>query len=125
MQILVNQQNLDFTLEMEKTVGDVYRELSKWLETSGYVIIRMLGDNEEYNLDETSSWNTTPVEDVGVLDVTAQSPAESLFSVYQVIYDYFELLEKALGNEAFDEIREIISEFESTKTGACTHPLVL
>ena len=80
MEITVNQQNLDFTLELENTLGEVYRELTKWFEPSGYIITHMEGDSEEYNLDEPAAWNDTSIEDVTVLDLTVLSPLESAHS---------------------------------------------
>ena len=113
MQIRVNQQNLDFTLELEKTVGEVYRELSQWLDTSGYVITRVLGDDREYNLDHKAGWEGTPLNDVSVLEVTAQSPVESMLSMYNVLFDYLELLEGTVRNDDREGIQDVIREYEN------------
>ena len=118
MQILVNQQNLDFTLELEKTVGEVYLELSKWLGTSGYVIIQIQGDDHEYDLDETASWKSTPVDDISVLHVIAQSPVESMLSMYSVLFDYFEILE----NVAVQPIIEVPPFTSKTSVPKSTIP---
>ncbi|WCL48801.1 hypothetical protein [Leptospira sp. GIMC2001] len=52
MLIFVNDHKLDINLEKEKTVGEVYQGVSKWVETNGKYVVSCFADGKDYGTSE-------------------------------------------------------------------------
>lgn len=52
MEIFVNDHKLDVNLETEKTLGDVFQGVSKWVETNGKYIVSCFADGQDFGVQE-------------------------------------------------------------------------
>lgn len=76
MEIQVNDQPVDFTLEGEHTLGEVVQGLERWLEGSPLVLYSVLhGGRELLNLPP-EQWAATPQAEIGRLEVTVKHNEE-------------------------------------------------
>ena len=77
MQIVVNKQKLDYTLDKEATIGEVVRGLQSWLNDSGFLISRLESDSLELSLENMDKWGEISIEKISSLDVTAETSCEA------------------------------------------------
>jgi hypothetical protein len=103
LEILVNSEKLDFTLESEKSLGEVIAAVEVWLRQSNLVIasiqlaLRSGGEAVDLvNSDIEESWSSTPVEDIERLSITARLLEELQFSNIQTVTTYLNMLKSAV-----------------------------
>ena len=104
MIILLNGENLDVTLEDEKTVFDVIGSLNKELNKKEIVITSVNIDDKNYSVDDTELTGML-LENVNAMDIEASTKEE-------LVETLLEECKKVLGNIALD-IRE--NSFQHSK----------
>lgn len=114
MQIFLNNEKLDITLEDETTIGEVYGSLANWLSEGGLHPLNIAVDETPYEISEYSSWNAIHVESTGRLDISAGNQNDLRVRQIITVVDYINLLldifSKQLGGE--DNSAEITSALE-------------
>jgi hypothetical protein len=76
VEILLNDQPLDFTLEGERTLGEVVRGLERWLAGSALVLYSVRHGGRELLGLPPEQWAGTPQAEVGRLEVTVRHTGE-------------------------------------------------
>lgn len=76
MEILLNDQPLDFTLEGERTLGEVVHGLERWLEGSALVLYSVRHGGRELLGLPAEQWAGTPQSEVGRLEVSVKHTGE-------------------------------------------------
>ncbi len=114
MTITINGDNINYTLEEEKTAGDVLNGLSSWLEESGLLVGGILLDDKAVPLGGTE-WRNRPVGDINSFSVEAVSIREGRVRQLETARDYFILLKSAV--EAGDEkaLKDLADGFDDLK----------
>ena len=56
MKIVLNNEEIDFTLEDEKTLGDVLSGIEKWIQKSGFNITSIRANGKTLLLEEEKDW---------------------------------------------------------------------
>ena len=111
MKIVVNDQELDVTLQDERTAGDVVDELKRWLAGSGMSIQRFHLDNVDVSEEHRDTWRAVRVEDIESLQVEAALPAERDPQSLVTLIEYFELLSRNLDHGTDSAVRDVLAEF--------------
>lgn len=117
MEIRVNSQPLTFTLEDERTLGEVVQALERWLEGSPLVLasVRRGDDGRELLAEPPASWADTPHEQVDRLEVTVRHSSELRLANLHTLLEYLQLASDfaaAGGPEArLAELRRGLSPF--------------
>ena len=88
MEIRLNKEILNVTLEKEKVLADVIDELFRLINEAGFRITKIEHNGEELSQEEKDSWAHLPVEDIGVIDVSAGTMRESLFEHLSTVRQY-------------------------------------
>jgi len=109
MTITINGDDIDFTLENEKTIGDVLAELKRWLGGTGMLVGDIEIDNRKMTFDEKDLFEK-PVKEVERLSIEALSVRESKMRQLETARDFFALLRDAA--EAGDG--DMISKLETS-----------
>ena len=79
MQILLNEEPLDFVLESERHLGEVVDAMAQWLGDQGYEITGVDVDSRELPVHERESWDGLPVGDINLdCEQVAQRPSVQL-----------------------------------------------
>ncbi|MCK5154009.1 MAG: hypothetical protein KAQ93_06575 [Spirochaetales bacterium] len=102
MEITLNSEPFDVTIENEKTLSELFSGLSNWLNKSGYEITGLIQDGEELKLNESNEWQGNLLETITNLDVKAISGSDRYISDLQTLYQYITLLQNAIlaGNKS-------------------------
>lgn len=112
MKLLLNGQELEFTLENEKSVGDVLRSLEIECEKNNATIIRIFVNGTEISADKIDDLNSVKIEDTESVDVTTISSNDIIISMK----DFIPEIEKVV--ELFSELPVILQGGDLGKAGA-------
>lgn len=112
MEITINDQPLEITLEQEKTLGEVIKGLEVWLETGNLVVFSAHADAgtgaPRQDLLATQGWESLPVAGIRRLRVTATHADELLKANLHTVEEFLTLLEAALAAADEARIEELI-----------------
>lgn len=111
MRILVNEQELDVTLQNEQTVGEVFGQLEQWLADSGMSISRIEMDDNDVSGLAREQWESKPVDDVDQIELEAALPAERDPQSLVTLIEYFELLARNLEERNLTALNDVLGEF--------------
>jgi len=110
VQVQINEQPLNITLEKEKTLGDLIEGIRDWLGDSEYIISSIEYDGQVIVPDETPRWEEIDLVDIGTLNLTVLSPGEKQLQDLQTIHQFIVLLHKALSSGNYEIINQLRDE---------------
>ncbi|MCL2759464.1 MAG: hypothetical protein FWD22_04570 [Treponema sp.] len=92
MIIRINNQALDFTLDKEKTLGDVFTGIEQWLSSSGHRLSEISVDGQVINASMIEDIFSRDINTVKFLDINtnviAELTAASLLNLLEDISEY-------------------------------------
>ena len=121
MEIVVNNEKIDFTLENEHTLGEVIAAVEAWLNKSNLVAASIYldlrdSDKQERDLIEEpeENWSGTPIGRIERLVITARLVMEIQFSNIQTVLSYLDLLKSAVEKRDQSKIEDLLQGREDT-----------
>lgn len=106
MEILVNQESLNYSLESEESLGEVIDGLARWLHDGNFTITAIDVDDESLPIHDRSRWQDLDVHRVGRLSIEAFPQVQVQQTTLAAVRDYCALLSSALS----EQNREILGE---------------
>ncbi len=109
--IIINGEKIDYSLENEKTVGDVMRSIAEWLNKSRMCVDSLLIDEQHPSNDQ---WKNRPIDDVSSLKVNAMSLREYSLNKLELAKNYLLQLSESYKNHdkrALDDLARSYGEF--------------
>jgi hypothetical protein len=98
MRILINNEQIDYSLEGERNLGDILKELQNWLQKSGMTIDSFDINGEKTVPDEKGSWqdmNLSAIEELNIeAKLNREVEVEKLSAAYTVFQDLKDGIEK-------------------------------
>lgn len=94
MQITINNEQIDFTLEEERILGDVVDGIQDWLVSNGFTITSIRRDETELSFATRLEWQNDPVDEIGLLDITARHPMDLAYDKMSAAAEYLKLIEE-------------------------------
>ena len=93
MKILVNEKSIDFTLENESKLGDVIRNLEKWIAQSDNVIRSVRVNNRDLNLDNfnndvNNNESNMKIEEIKTVEIVTSNKLDLAFDAMSTIDEY-------------------------------------
>jgi len=110
MQILINQEPLNYTLESEESLGEVIDGLARWLEDGQYAITSIDVDDRSLPIHDRSRWQDLEVTSVGKLSLEAFPFSHVEQTTLAAIGDYCVLLQRAIDEKDADALQELAAE---------------
>jgi hypothetical protein len=96
VQLTVNGETIEYTLEGEKRLGQVVEGIERWLNANSLVVTSLrLGDRELASTPDLE-WAEIPVEGVARLDVLARSPLEIEVEQVALMVEYYAQVEAGI-----------------------------
>jgi mevalonate kinase len=111
--IQVNNQNLDFTIERDETLGEVVRDIETWLEGTDLVLYSVKHEDRELLSTPYEQWGATPHTEVGTLDVKVKHTRELAALNLQTILEYLDMLEQSITAGNRERLEELLSGFSA------------
>lgn len=115
MTITVNGEHIDFTLEAEKSVGDVLGGLIGWLDNAGMLIESVRLNGEAAPMAE-DAWKLQSIDEVNTLELNAVNRRTARLIQLETARDYFTLLVNSAESGGEEELAELSSGFPDLRT---------
>ena len=96
VQILINDETLDVTMEKERNLGEVYDFLCNWMKEAGMYPLALRLDSQETNLLQGSHWKERLIDDVNCFNLRAGSINQLQQQQMMTIIDYLLLLQQLI-----------------------------
>jgi hypothetical protein len=104
MRLTINGEAVRFSLESERTLGEVAVAVEGWLAGSGFVVVALSADGEDLAASPRERWQARPVDGVGELGVNARHAGELRLEHWRAAARVLDTLARAMGDgEADDE----------------------
>jgi hypothetical protein len=110
MEILVNREPLDFTLEDEQSLGEVVDGLQAWLTTGQFTITSIDVNDTSYPIHNRKAWEQIEVKGVRRLSVEALPRTSADQNAILAVDDYLSLLQEALTSEDQEALTDLLGE---------------
>lgn len=92
MEIRINNETVDFTLEHEKVLGEVVDGVQEWLAVNGFMLTAVRRDTADLKLGDRLEWQDDPVDEISSLEITALHPTDLAIDKLTAIIQYLELI---------------------------------
>lgn len=99
MEILVNKEPLDFTLESESSIGEVVDGLAEWLKGSQFAITGIDIDALPQPLGLRDRWADIAIDDVSQLSIEALPYTRVDWTTAKALDEYFAILQECIREE--------------------------
>jgi len=119
--IRINDQNLDFTIEKNETLGDVVKDIEAWLDGSDLVLYSVKHEDQDLLSQPYEQWAKTPHSEVGTLNVMVKHTRELTVLNLQTILEYLDLLKQAAAAGKEELLGELFSGFPALMESARKH----
>lgn len=110
MEILVNREPLDYTLENETSVGEVVDGVQKWLAEGEFTITSLDVNNTNYPIHDRAEWQAIELSRVATLQIEAVPLTSAHQTSGLALIEYLEMLEDAISNRDSAKLSELSEE---------------
>ncbi len=110
MEILVNREPLDFSLENESSLGEVIDELADWLRSGRFAITSLDVNDRTYAIHDRDAWADIALHTVREISVEALPLSEADHATLIALDEYCALLAHALETRNDGPIGELAEE---------------
>lgn len=107
MEIKINNQPLDVTLENEKTLGEVISGLEAWLDDANLIVCSAHAGADD--ILSSQGWESLPVESIDVLYLTVTQADDLLKENLHTVEQFLTLLKTALADADPSRIADLLS----------------
>lgn len=111
MEIQINQQPLDVSLDGNETVAAVLRQLTSWVESSGELIVETYLDGSDVSGGLSPHISTQPAAEVSQIELVTCGPLEYRLRRLTVMDNYISLLEEGVLKGSLAQIQDIAREY--------------
>jgi hypothetical protein len=111
LEILINSEKISYTLEDEKSLGDVVSGIELWLNEARLVITSVRWGDRDLAAEPEPSWSETPLTEVPRLDITARLLNEVQISQLQLMLDYLGRLGAGMKSRDAGSLEELLDTF--------------
>lgn len=113
MTIIINDQEVDFTLEGGETAIEIYSSIKAFLKETDYLIYSFAIDGENTDPEESDSWGSAKADEIERIEVVALTEDEYRLTGLLTIAEYVNFLMNAVHNKEFDELKGMTTEYPS------------
>lgn len=117
LQITINNEKIDFTLEKETNLFEVLESLRGWLESEGFVMTSARTDERDLDHLTEEDLKKMPLGPVGTLRIGAQSAIEREYRDLSAIDEFFRVLKAALSAGQPDTVKQLMQEYHHLQGG--------
>ncbi|MGO9309868.1 MAG: hypothetical protein ACLQDL_12680 [Spirochaetia bacterium] len=102
MRLTINGEEVSYSLEHEKTLGEVVHGIRAWLAAAGFVITGLRADDRDILESPDGSWGGTGVDTVTSLGVTATHTGDMKLAHWRTVDRWLAMLEEETTRQQAD-----------------------
>ena len=128
MRLTINEEDVAFSLEHERTLGEVVQGVQAWLGTAGFVITALEADGQELlpAAGTPGPWADKEVGAVGALAVRAEHTGDIRIAHWRAAEQWLSMLCEALADEppagGPDPLEDLLEDLPRTADGFGVNP---
>ncbi len=128
MRLTINGEQVSYSLEDERTLGEVVRGVQGWLAGAGFHVTRVTADGRELPVENARDWGSIDVTSCGELHVSATHTGEMKVEHWKTLGTWLRMLQDELGPEAAGPaanpaaLAELLSDLPGTLEGMRANP---
>jgi hypothetical protein len=115
LEILINNEIIDYSLDNEKNCLDVINGLSTWLETQGFFISELVLDGKDIFLQDKEVLSGYSIASVKKMSVIALNKQQMNLRDLNTLSDYFQLYEQAMKENNTKVMVDLGSQYDTIK----------
>lgn len=115
MKIIVNKEIIDFTLENEETVGQVFDHINEWLGEQDFFVTELWLNEDEVFLHQRQDWEDRDVDSIDSLKILALTRKEQMLKDLDTLGHYFRMYIQALTDRNEDLLKDLAREYPYIK----------
>jgi hypothetical protein len=119
--IILDGQPLEFTLEEEKTLFDIYSSVGNWLDAQGGEIVSFETAKKSYTALDKDELALTSFGDGEKITIKTRGKRERAFDELKILYEFFTLLHDAMNAGNSEAAREILEEYPFVRGSLAIH----
>jgi hypothetical protein len=111
LKIYINHDEIEFTLEQESSLGELYKSVEKWLSERSFSITEMFLDDEELFITEKEKWDELHFNDKESIHFTALTLPQLKSQNLKTILNYCLMLQRSLKDGNLELLNELLKEY--------------
>jgi len=111
MEIYINGDKINFSLENETNLLEVIEGIEQWIGEKDMVISEIDIDGNHFFHISESEFKNKPINEIDLLHITLKPGWEHRFNNLEVMYNYFSVLQEALSKEDISTIKDLMQEY--------------
>ena len=115
MQIFVDNRELDFQLEKEKTLKEVIDALGSWLSSENYFITGLTVDSRETDPDNIELLDSLKVDNISSVNLTTANILELKLSQLDAVQQYFMLVLNNIDAGNSESLIKVLDDYKNIK----------
>jgi hypothetical protein len=94
VRLTINEKEVSYSLESEKTLGEIVHGVRAWLDTAGFIITGLRADDRDLLESTDRSWGGTGVDTVRSLEVAATHTGDMKVAHWNTVERWLGMLEE-------------------------------
>lgn len=127
MRLMINDEDVSYSLEHERTLGEVVHGISAWLAAAGFVITGLKADDRDLLQSPAEAWEKTGVADVSALGVAATHTGDMKIAHWRTVDRWLGMLEEEIertGAASPDPLEDLLEGLPQTLEGFKANPFL-
>lgn len=117
LQITVNNEKIDYSLEGETNLFDVLNGVRAWLSAEGFVLTAASSDDQELDLLKEDELKGTGIEGIRTLRITAQTALQKAYDDLTAVREFFRILKRAMEAHNAEAVAKVLENYPYIQGG--------
>jgi hypothetical protein len=132
VRLTINDADVSYSLENEKTLGEIVHGIRTWLAAAGFVITDLRADGRDL-LEPDASWGAARVDTVAALRVTAAHTGDMKVAHWRTVDRWLGMLDEEVGRppgaaipkpDILDPLEQLLEGLSQTMEGLAANPFL-
>ena len=111
MKIYINQDEIEFTLENEKNLGELCNSVEQWLAPRGFTVSAIVLDKEELILEKRNEWEGRSFAECEEIHFTALTLMQLKAQNLSTLLHYCQMIQASLKEGNVSLLDELLAEY--------------
>jgi hypothetical protein len=124
MRLTINGETVDYTLEQEKTLGDVVGGVRRWLAAEGFLITGLRDGQSDLLPLPVDSWTGRDIAGVERLEILAAHTGDMRIEHWKTVRSWLGALLDELAGTGTGSLPELLDDLPGTLEGLAANPFL-